>query len=106
MHVHGKTGLEGAPLHEPIKGLQKAHAVDFLVSTLREAPDRSITFCSTGPLTNLAALLIQTLEVKHGIKEVVIAGGAYLKRGNSDALHLSRRLKDRPLILLGRIISA
>ena len=66
----------------------------------------SITFCSIGPLTNLAASLIQTPEVKHGIKEVVITGGAYLKRGNSDPLQLSRRLKDRPLILLGRIISA
>jgi len=81
-YVHGKTGLEGVPLHEPTTGLQKAHAVDFLVSTLREAPDRSMTFCSIGPLTNLAASLIQTPEVKRGIKEVVIMGGAYLKRGN------------------------
>lgn len=80
--VHGQTGLEGVPLHEPATGLAKAHAVDFLVSTLREAPDRSITFCSIGPLTNLAASLIQAPDVKHGIKEVVIMGGAYFKRGN------------------------
>jgi purine nucleosidase len=81
-HVHGTTGLEGVPLHEPTTGLAKAHAVDFLVRTLREAPERSITFCSIGPLTNLAASLIQAPDVKRGIKEVVIMGGAYLKRGN------------------------
>ena len=81
-HIHGVTGLEGVPLHEPSTVLAKAHAVDFLVSTLRQAPDRSMTLCSIGPLTNIAAALIQAPEVKRGIKEIVIMGGAYLKRGN------------------------
>ena len=70
-HIHGVTGLEGVPLHEPSTILAKAHAVDFLVSTLRQAPDRSMTLCSIGPLTNVAAALIQAPDVKRGIKEIV-----------------------------------
>jgi|ERR1700730_6653154 purine nucleosidase len=80
--IHGVTGLDGVTLHEPSTGLAKAHAVDFLVSTLREAPDGSVTLCAIGPLTNVAASLIQAPDVKRGIKEIVIMGGAYLKRGN------------------------
>jgi inosine-uridine preferring nucleoside hydrolase len=72
VHIHGVTGLEGVPLHEPSTVLAKAHAVDFLVSTLRQAPDRSMTLCSIGPLTNVAAALIQAPDVKRGIKEIII----------------------------------
>jgi purine nucleosidase len=81
-HVHGKTGLEGVPLHEPKGELAEGHAVDFLIKTLRSTRERSITLCSIGPLTNLAATLIQAPDVKRGIKEVVMMGGAYFKRGN------------------------
>jgi len=81
-HIHGKTGLEGVPLHKPKGELAEGHAVDFLIKTLRSARERSITLCSIGPLTNLAAALIQAPDVKRGIKEVVMMGGAYFKRGN------------------------
>jgi purine nucleosidase len=41
-----------------------------------------MTLCSIGPLTNVAAALIQAPDAKRGIKEIVIMGGAYHKRGN------------------------
>ena len=37
-HVHGKTGLDGADLPAPSMALQDAHAVDFLIATLRREP--------------------------------------------------------------------
>jgi purine nucleosidase len=80
--VHGKEGLEGVPLHEPKTPLHEKHAVDFLVSTLSQAPDHAITICCIGPLTNLACALTQAPEIVHGIKEVIIMGGAYFVRGN------------------------
>jgi len=80
--IHGKEGLEGVPLHEPKIQLAKDHAVEFLMNTLRVVPERSVTICAIGPLTNLAATLVQAPDVKRGIKEIVMMGGAYFKRGN------------------------
>jgi purine nucleosidase len=80
--VHGKEGLEGVPLHEPKTPLNEKHAVDFLVSTLSQAPEHAITICCIGPLTNLACALTQAPEIVRGIKQLVIMGGAYFVRGN------------------------
>lgn len=82
-HVHGETGLEGVPLHEPKTGLAKGHAVEFLIDTLRQAPEPGVTLCAIGPLTNLAAALVQAPNIKHGINEIVMMGGAYFQRGNT-----------------------
>ena len=82
-HVHGETGLEGVPLHEPKAGLAKGHAVEFLIDTLRQAPEPGVTLCAIGPLTNLAAALVQAPNIKHGINEIVMMGGAYFQRGNT-----------------------
>jgi purine nucleosidase len=80
--IHGQTGLDGVPLDEPKVELAKDHAVDFLIETLRNAPEKSVTLCLIGPMTNLAAALAKDPGIKRGIKEVVIMGGAYHARGN------------------------
>jgi purine nucleosidase len=80
--VHGKEGLEGVPLHEPKTPLHEKHAVDFLVSTLSQAPNHAVTICCIGPLTNLACALTQAPEIVRGIKKLVLMGGAYFVRGN------------------------
>ncbi len=81
-HIHGKTGLDGVPLDEPKVELAKGHAVDFFIDTLRGVPEESVTLCLIGPMTNLAVALIQDPNIKRGIKEVVLMGGAYHTRGN------------------------
>jgi purine nucleosidase len=53
-HVHGKTGLDGPTLPDPIMPLQSQHAVDFIIETLMREPSGSITLCPLGPLTNIA----------------------------------------------------
>src|SRR5260370_24921492 len=81
-HVHGETGLDGVPLEEPKVELAHGHAVDFLIKTLGSAPPASITLCLLGPMTNLAAALVQDPTIRRGIKEVVLMGGGSQVRGN------------------------
>jgi purine nucleosidase len=81
-HVHGKTGLDGVALDEPKVALAEGHAVDFMIRTLANAAEKSVTICLIGPMTNLAVALIQDPTIVRGIKEVVIMGGAFHTRGN------------------------
>jgi len=80
--VHGETGLDGVPLEEPTVELANGHAVDFLIKTLVNAATESITLCLLGPMTNLAAALVQEPNMRRGIKEVVLMGGGHHIRGN------------------------
>ena len=50
-HVHGKTGLDGPVLADPVMPLQPEHAVDFIIDTLRREAAHSVTLCPLGPLT-------------------------------------------------------
>ena len=80
--VHGKTGLDGPDLPQPTMPLQQQHAVDWLVETLRAEPAGSITLCTLGPLTNVAAAMIKAPDIVPRIAEIVMMGGAYFEVGN------------------------
>ncbi|MBV2361167.1 nucleoside hydrolase [Thalassococcus sp. CAU 1522] len=81
-HVHGRTGLDGPDLPEPVMPLQDAHAVDFLIDTLRREPAGSVTLCPLGPLTNIATALTRAPDIAPRIAEIVLMGGAYFEVGN------------------------
>lgn len=81
--VHGKTGLDGPELPEPAMPLQPQHAVDWLVDTLRVAPAGSITLCTLGPLTNVAAAMIKAPDIIGRIGEIVLMGGGFFEGGNT-----------------------
>ncbi len=81
-NVHGKTGLDGAELPPPTMPLQQAHAVDFLIETLRREPEGSVTLCPIGPLTNIAAALERAPDIAPRIREIVLMGGGYFEQGN------------------------
>lgn len=81
-HVHGKTGLDGADLPDPVMPLQSAHAVDFLIDTLRAEPSGSVTLVPIGPLTNIGAALERAPDIASRIKRIVLMGGAYFEVGN------------------------
>ena len=81
-HVHGKTGLDGIALPEPEMPLQRAHAVDFLIDTLRAAPEGEITLCPLGPLTNIATAFTRAPDIAGRVREIVLMGGAYFEVGN------------------------
>jgi purine nucleosidase len=81
-HVHGKTGLDGPELPAPAMPLQKQHAVDFIIETLRSEEAGSITLCALGPLTNIAHVLIRAPELAPRICEIVLMGGGFFEGGN------------------------
>lgn len=81
-HVHGKTGLDGIELWEPKMPLQPAHAVDFLIDTLRREAPGSVTLVAMGPLTNLGTALQRAPDIAARIGRIVLMGGAYFEVGN------------------------
>ena len=81
-HVHGRTGLDGPTLPDPVMPLQDAHAVSFLIDTLRQQPAGSVTLCALGPLTNIAKALTDAPDIAERIAGIVLMGGAYFEVGN------------------------
>ncbi len=81
-HVHGQTGLDGPPMVDPTMPLQDQHGVDFIIDTIRRAPDKTITLCPLGPLTNIAQAFLQAPDIIARVQEIVLMGGAYFEVGN------------------------
>lgn len=81
-HVHGVSGLDGIELPEPAMPLQKQHAVDFIIETLRSQPSGTVTLCPMGPLTNIATAFERAPDIIERVQEIVLMGGAYFEVGN------------------------
>ena len=81
-HVHGKTGLDGVDLFEPARPIEKLHAVDFIIETLRNEPAGTVTLCPLGPLTNIAMVIERAPDVIGRIKQIVLMGGGFFEGGN------------------------
>jgi len=80
--VHGETGLDGPDWQDPNMELQPQHAVDWLVETLLDAEDRSITICPVGPLTNIGMALVREPAIASKIQSIITMGGGYFVGGN------------------------
>ena len=81
-HVHGKTGLDGPVLADPVMALQPGHAVDFIINTLRTEASGTVTLCPLGPLTNIAAAFLKAPDIVTRVQQIVLMGGAYFEVGN------------------------
>ena len=81
-HVHGRTGLDGPELPDPVTPLQDRHAVDFLIDTLRSEPEGSVTLAPVGPLTNIATALRKAPDIAPRIRQIVLMGGGCFQGGN------------------------
>ena len=81
-HVHGKTGLDGPELPEPKIKLQEKHGVDFIIDTILQEPENSVSLCPLGPLTNVASAILKQPKIVSRIKQIVLMGGAYFEVGN------------------------
>lgn len=82
-YVHGKSGLDGIALPAPTMPLQPGHAVDFIIETLREQPEGSISLCPLGPLTNIATAFRRAPEIVSRVAEIVLMGGGCFEGGNT-----------------------
>jgi purine nucleosidase len=84
-HFHGESGLGTLPIRAVHGTPAPAHAVDFIVATLLAAAPASVTLVATGPLTNVAVALAREPEIRRGLREVAIMGGARSEGGNITA---------------------
>ncbi|MEZ5931412.1 MAG: nucleoside hydrolase [Alphaproteobacteria bacterium] len=74
--VHGKTGLDGADLPDPSTPLASGHAALAIIEILRKQPEKTVTLCPVGPLTNIALALRLAPDIVPRIKAIVLMGGA------------------------------
>jgi purine nucleosidase len=80
--IHGATGINGLEVFEPATPLQPEHAVDFIIHTLLDADDASVTLVPTGPLTNIATAIDREPAILRRIERIVLMGGAMREGGN------------------------
>ena len=73
-NIHGQTGLDGPKLPEPAGELSPLGAVELMAKVLRES-EEPVTIVSTGPQTNVAALLLAHPELKEKIARISLMGG-------------------------------
>lgn len=72
--VHGESGLDGPALPEPAFPLLEMDAVSLMAKLLEES-EEPVTLVPTGPLTNVAALLLAHPELKEKIARISLMGG-------------------------------
>jgi len=80
--IHGDTGINGIDVFDPETPLQSVHAVDFIIQTLMDADDGSITLIATGPLTNIGTAIDKEPTILPKIERIVLMGGAMREGGN------------------------
>ena len=71
---HGDSGLDGPVMPEPVYPLGDMPAVDLMAKVILESEEPVIIF-PTGPLTNVAQLLMIHPEVKDKIRRISLMGG-------------------------------
>ncbi len=75
--IHGESGLDGVELPVPSSAPSQEHAVDYLVRTVMERDEGTVTLVPTGPLTNIAMAVRREPRIVGRIREVVLMGGGY-----------------------------
>lgn len=78
--VHGQSGLDGPVLPEPNAPLSSLRSVELMAKVLQES-ETPVALVPTGPLTNIAALLLAHPELKEKIKVISLMGGG-ITHGN------------------------
>ncbi|MGB6408778.1 MAG: nucleoside hydrolase, partial [Planococcus donghaensis] len=73
--IHGESGFGNVQFPAPTLPVSKRPAVTAMLETIL-ASDEKITIVATGPLTNVAALLLAHPEVKPKIERISWMGGA------------------------------
>ena len=78
--VHGASGLDGPALPEPMRAPLDMDASALMAKVLFESAEK-VAIVATGPLTNVAALLMAYPRAKEKIRVISFMGGG-LKHGN------------------------
>lgn len=76
--VHGVSGLDGPELPEPARDIVEEEAVE-LMARLLETSGEPVVLVPTGPLTNIASLLLLRPDLKDKIRHIYLMGGGITK---------------------------
>lgn len=82
-YVHGKTGLDGADLPDPVTPPGAGHAVDRIIDLVMAHEPGTITLCPLGPLTNIALAMVREPAIVPRIEQIVLMGGGFFEGGNT-----------------------
>ena len=72
---HGKSGLDGAELPEPVRKPIAQHAVDFIIA-MAEKHKEELILATIGPETNIAMAIKREPRLHKWIREITIMGGS------------------------------
>ncbi|SFE19141.1 pyrimidine-specific ribonucleoside hydrolase [Thermoanaerobacter thermohydrosulfuricus] len=75
--VHGDSGLDGPELPPPNFKPSSKSAVETIMEVINESNEK-ITIIPTGPLTNIATVLLSNPEIKAKIERIVLMGGSMI----------------------------
>ena len=81
--VHGLDGLGDLDLPESFRSVENTSACSALVRLAKESPGQ-LSLIAIGPLTNLALALSMEPDLPKYYRELVIMGGSYLGKGNTE----------------------
>ena len=81
-YVHGETGLNGWEFPDPVTPLRPEFGPDWIVDTVMSRPEKTITLCPLGPLTNVALAIAKEPRVATRLDKIVLMGGAQIEGGN------------------------
>ncbi|WP_237154027.1 nucleoside hydrolase [Oryzibacter oryziterrae] len=81
-YVHGETGLNGWDFPAPVTKLRPEFGPDWIVDTIMSRPEKTVTLCPLGPLTNIALALAKEPRIASRIDKIVLMGGAQIEGGN------------------------
>lgn len=83
-YVHGASGLDGPTLPTPSRQVDSRTAVELMAHTITQSVT-PLTIVATGPITNVAALLVAHPELGARLNEIIFMGGS-TERGNHTPL--------------------
>jgi inosine-uridine nucleoside N-ribohydrolase len=72
---HGKSGLDGAQVPEPVRKPIDTHAVDFIIA-MAERHRQELILATIGPETNIAMAIKREPRLRGWIREITIMGGS------------------------------
>ena len=75
--VHGKKGLGNITLECNPALLVKRDVSNFISETLANYRRGEVAIVATGPLTNVARLILQDPDISHSLSKICIMGGSY-----------------------------
>jgi purine nucleosidase len=73
VRIHGPTGLRGFEPPPAKRDIERTHAAEFIVDTLKSCD--GVTLAVLGPMTNIASAFTWAPEVVKRVKQIVLMGG-------------------------------